>query len=105
MVETFHMDVKQLHDVWKDTTLVWLQQNKYMPKELDVPLDRSYLTTLTLRDVLLSTYVGMQNLAVGLEQVAHDREKLAFGKDFMETTFKLRAVSTKTYYNIIIYTF
>lgn len=92
------MDVKQLHDVWKDTTLVWLHQNKYMPKELDVPLDRSYLTTLTFKDVLLSTYVGMQNLAVGLEQVAwdHDREKLTFAKDFKETTFKLRAVSTNT---------
>lgn len=95
MVETFRMDVKQLHDVWKDTTLLWLKQVDYMPKELDVPLDKAYMAGLTFRDVLHAIYVGMQNLAVGLEQVAWDqeRERLPFAKDFKETTFKLRAVS------------
>ncbi|XP_050546588.1 uncharacterized protein LOC126909063 isoform X2 [Daktulosphaira vitifoliae] len=92
--ETFHVDVKQHHDVWKDTSLVWLQQAEYMPKELDVPLDEPYLDSLTLKDVLHAVNVGMQNLAVGLEQVSwdQDRDRLPYSKDFKEATFKLRAV-------------
>lgn len=95
MVETFHVDVKKNHDHWKGITLDWLELAKYMPKALDVPLSKSYLATLTFRDVLHAVYVGMQNLAVGLEQVAwdQDREMLPYAKYFNETTLKLRTVS------------
>ncbi|XP_025422766.1 uncharacterized protein LOC112692339 [Sipha flava] len=94
VVGTFHVDVKKFHDVWKDTTLEWLQQAEYMPKKLNVPLTKSYLDKLTFKDVLPAVYVGMQNLAVGLEQVAwdQDRERLSFAKDFKNITFQLRAI-------------
>ncbi|XP_050421385.1 uncharacterized protein LOC126833870 [Adelges cooleyi] len=92
--DTFHVDVKQHHDVWKDTALMWLQQAEYMPKELDEPLDESYLSSLTIKDVLHAVNVGLQHLAVGLEQVSwdQDRDRQPFSKDFKEATFKLRAV-------------
>lgn len=103
VVETFHVDVKKLHELWKDTTLEWLQQAQYMPKKMNVPLNNSYLANLTFKDVLPAVYKGMQNLAVGLEQVALDqaRERLSFAKDFKNTTFKLRAVSIHIKYNIM----
>lgn len=93
--ETFRMDIKQLHEVWKDTNLMWLKQAEYMPKQLDVPLSDSYLATLTLREVLRTVYIRMQNMAVGLEQVVYDmeQERLRFAKDLKDTTHKLRAVS------------
>lgn len=93
--ETFKIDIKQLHERFKDSILTWVQQAKYMPKELDVSLDETYLVGLTFKDVLHAVYVGLQNLAVGLEQVTWDqkREELPFFNDFKETTFKLRAVS------------
>lgn len=95
MVETFHVDVKKNHDHWKGIKLDWLELNKYMPKSLDVPLSKSYLASLKFRDVLHAVYVGMQNLAVGLEQVAwdQDREMLPYAKYFNETTLKLRTVN------------
>lgn len=95
VVQTFHVEVKQLHDMWKHVPLEWLQLTEYMPKELDVPLDKSYMADLTFQDVLHAVNVGLQNLAVGLEQVAWDqeRERLPFAKYFKETKFKLRAVS------------
>ncbi|XP_026805126.1 uncharacterized protein LOC113548445 [Rhopalosiphum maidis] len=94
VVETFHVDVKKNHEHWKGITLDWLEMAKYMPKALDVPLSKSYLATLTFRDVLHAVYVGMQNLAVGLEQVAwdQDREMLPYAKYFNETTLKLRTI-------------
>lgn len=95
MVETLGMDIKQVHDVWKDTNLTWLQQAEYMPKQLDVPLTKSYLATLTFREALRAIYVGMQYLAVGLEQMVYDleSERSSFAKDLKDTTHKLRAVS------------
>ncbi|VVC33228.1 Hypothetical protein CINCED_3A022227 [Cinara cedri] len=92
--ETFKIDIKQLHERFKDSILTWVQQTKYMPKELDVSLDESYLVGLTFKGVLHAVYVGLQNLAVGLEQVVWDqnREGLPFLQDFKETTFKLKAI-------------
>ncbi|XP_016664053.1 uncharacterized protein LOC100575771 isoform X1 [Acyrthosiphon pisum] len=94
VVETFHVDVKKNHDHWKGIKLDWLELAKYMPKALDVPLSKSYLASLTFRDVLHAVYIGMQNLAVGLEQVAwdQDREMLPYAKYFNETTLKLRTI-------------
>ncbi|XP_025197122.1 uncharacterized protein LOC112595931 [Melanaphis sacchari] len=94
VVETFHVDVKKNHEHWKGITLDWLEMSKYMPKALDVPLSKSYLATLTFRDVLHAVYVGMQNVAVGLEQVAwdQDREMLPYAKYFNETTLKLKTI-------------
>lgn len=92
---TFNMDIQQFHNKWKNVSVEWLQLSAYMPKELDVPLCACYMNGLKFPAILHPVNVGLQHVAVGLEQVAWDqgREHLPFAKYFKETTSKLKLVS------------
>lgn len=94
--DIFGMQVKDLHSRFEIFHLKWLNMTEFVPKDLNENLSDTYLqNNVTLRKVLHPIYVGMQHIAVGLEQVAWDykREGLPNAVYLRNSTIQLKGVS------------
>ncbi|CAH0385531.1 unnamed protein product [Bemisia tabaci] len=92
--KTFNVDFEPHHDAWKSHVYSWLPTKRDIPKTIGEKLEMGYLLTLELDSALQNTYVYLQKVAVGLEQVVwdqHDSNSI-FKNEFQTAEYELRAV-------------
>lgn len=83
------------HNSWVSTRYAWLPSKEDIPKELGELTPPMHFDNLGgLDQSLLKSYEYLQRIAVGLEQVYHDknRENEEFSMEFQNVMYKLRQV-------------
>ncbi|XP_014276309.1 uncharacterized protein [Halyomorpha halys] len=93
--KTFKQDMRTHHSTWLTTRYPWLPSKSDIPKELGELTPSMHFDELgNLDQSLLKSYGYLQRIAVGLEQVHHDktRESEEFSEEFETVMYKLRQV-------------